>query len=72
MSLLHTYAPQGRMGEGRRGAHVARAVDVRSRARLYLGAIGSSLGLVPVFWSVGVCMTVGGFVARRGARAAAG
>ena len=30
--------------------------------------IGASVGIVPVFWSVGACLAAGGFLARRGGR----
>jgi hypothetical protein len=32
---------------------------------LVFGALTSTLGLVPVFWSVGVCIGGGGLYARR-------
>jgi len=35
---------------------------------LLFGAVGSSLGLAPVFWSVGVFLTAGGYYWRRGVR----
>jgi MFS family permease len=64
MSLLHSLAPAGRMGE---------AVGVRMSVinastfaiPLLFGAIGSSLGIGPVFWLVGVALAGGGFLARR-------
>jgi MFS family permease len=64
MSLLHSLAPAGRMGE---------AVGVRMSVinastfaiPLLFGAIGSSLGIGPVFWLVGAALAGGGFLARR-------
>ena len=64
MSLLHTLAPAGRMGE---------AVGVRMSVinastfaiPLLFGAIGSSIGIGPVFWLVGAALAGGGFLARR-------
>jgi hypothetical protein len=32
---------------------------------LLFGAIGASVGLAPVLWSVGVCLTTGGWLTRR-------
>jgi hypothetical protein len=34
---------------------------------LVFGALGASVGLSPVFWSVGACLATGGFLARRAA-----
>ncbi len=64
MSLLHTIAPAGRVGE---------AVGVRMTiinastfaVPLLFGAVGSTLGLAPVFWSVGAALAGGGLFARR-------
>jgi MFS family permease len=65
MSLLHVLAPAGRMGE---------AVGVRMSVinastfaiPLVFGAVGSSLGMGPVFWLVGAALAGGGFYARKG------
>ena len=32
------------------------------------GALATTVGLAPVFYSVGACLTTGGFLARRAAR----
>jgi predicted MFS family arabinose efflux permease len=64
MSLLHGIAPAGRMGE---------AVGVRMTiinastfaVPVLFGAVGSTLGLAPVFWSVGAALAAGGVFARR-------
>jgi hypothetical protein len=34
---------------------------------LAFGALGTGIGLFPVFWGVGACLATGGLVARRGA-----
>jgi len=34
---------------------------------LAFGALGATLGIIPVFWGVGACLVTGGVVARRGA-----
>ena len=63
MSLLHTHAPPGRMGEaaGVRMSLVQvdggrRAAGVRRARR--------DVGLSPVFWSVGVFLATGGWLTR--------
>jgi len=35
---------------------------------LALGAVGASIGIGPVFWSVGTCLMTCGFVTRRSGR----
>jgi len=67
MSLIHRAAPAGRAGE---------AVGVRTMVMnashtalpLFFGALGSALGMVPVFWALALCMGAGGVYAgkRRG------
>ena len=64
MALLFANAPPGRMGEAvgvRMSLIHATAVVVP----LVFGAIGSSLGLVAVFWGAGLCLGTGGLSARR-------
>jgi MFS family permease len=67
MSLLHTHAPPGRIGEAA-GIRMALVNSMSVAAPLVLGAIGASVGIVPVFWSVGVCLATGGILARRAGR----
>lgn len=68
MSLLHRAAPAGRAGEA---VGVRTMVMNTSHATLPLlfGALGSALGMVPVFWVLALSMGVGGLYAsrRRGA-----
>jgi hypothetical protein len=64
MSLLHSIAPAGRMGE----AVVVRMAVINASwfaVPLLFGAIGSSVGIGPVFWLVGAGLAGGGFFARR-------
>jgi MFS family permease len=64
LSLLHTHAPAGRIGEtvGVRMSLInASAVAVP----LLFGAVGSTFGLTPVFWSMGACLGSGGWLAAR-------
>ncbi len=68
MALLHTHAPAGRMGEAA-GVRMSLVNSMAVAVPLAFGALGASVGLTPVFWSVGACLTTGGFLARRGARA---
>jgi MFS family permease len=66
MSLLATRAPPGRMGEVA-GLRMSLIQTMAVAAPLAFGALGTTLGLLPVFWGVGACLVTGGVVARRGA-----
>ncbi len=68
MALLHTHAPPGRMGEAA-GVRMSLINSMAVAVPLALGALGASVGLAPVFWSVGACLTTGGILARRSSRA---
>jgi predicted MFS family arabinose efflux permease len=67
LSLMHTTAPEGRVGE---------AIGIRSTLingsqmamPLAFGALGSALGMAPVFWTSALLMFWGGYFARRGTR----
>jgi len=67
MSLLHAHAPAGRIGEAV-GVRMSLVQSMSVAVPLLFGAVGSSLGLAPVFWLVGVGLTTGGLLARRGTR----
>jgi hypothetical protein len=67
MSLLHTHAPPGRMGEAA-GVRMSLVQSMSVAVPLVFGALGASVGIAPVFWSVGVCLMTGGVLARRGGR----
>ncbi|MDQ6620720.1 MAG: MFS transporter [Pseudomonadota bacterium] len=64
MSLLHAHAPPARVGEavGIRMSLVQMSAVV---VPLLFGVVGTTLGLAPVFWSVGLCLAGGGFLSRR-------
>jgi MFS family permease len=64
MSLLHSMAPAGRMGEAA-GVRMMIINASTVAVPLLFGAVGSTLGLAPVFWSVGVALAGGGVFARR-------
>ncbi|HZQ62658.1 MAG TPA: MFS transporter, partial [Casimicrobiaceae bacterium] len=64
MSLLHTHAPPDRVGEAV-GVRMSLVQTSAVAVPLLFGAVGATLGLTPVFWSVGVCLTGGGFLSRR-------
>lgn len=64
MSLLHTHAPPGRIGEAV-GVRMSLVQTTAVAVPLLFGALGTTLGLTPVFWSVGVFLTGGGFLSRR-------
>ena len=67
MSLLHLHAPAGRVGEAV-GVRMSLVQSSSVAVPLLFGAVGSSLGLAPVFWSVGVCLAASGYLTRRGPR----
>jgi len=64
MSLLHSIAPAGRMGEAV-GVRMSVINASTFAVPLVFGAIGSSVGIGPVFWLVGAGLAGGGFFARR-------
>jgi MFS family permease len=64
MSLLHTHAPAGRIGEAV-GVRMSLVQTMAVAVPLLFGALGTSLGLTPVFWSVGLFLAAGGFLSRR-------
>ena len=64
MALLHAHAPDGRMGEAA-GLRMALIQAMSVTVPLVFGALGSSLGLLPVFWTVGFCLAGGSIYARR-------
>ena len=68
MSLLHMHAPPGRIGEAA-GVRMAIVNSMAFAAPLVLGAVGASIGIAPVFWSVGACLLTGGVLKRRADRA---
>jgi len=65
MSLLHSIAPAGRMGEAA-GVRMSIINASTFAVPLLFGAASTSLGLAPVFWSVGAALASGGWFARRG------
>jgi MFS family permease len=64
MSLLHGMAPEGRMGEAA-GVRMMIVNASTVTVPLLFGAVGSTLGLAPVFWSVGAALASGATLARR-------
>lgn len=64
MSLIYAMAPAGRAAE---------AIGVRSliislsqtAIPLLFGALGEAVGMTPVFWAMGVCLIVSGYIARK-------
>jgi MFS family permease len=65
MSLLHSLAPPGRMGEAA-GVRMSLMNSMAVAVPLVFGAVGGSIGLSPVLWSVGVFLATGGWLTRRG------
>ena len=64
LAQLHNIAPPGRIGEAV-GLRMSLIQVMSVTVPLVFGALTSTLGLVPVFWSVGVCIGGGGLYARR-------
>jgi MFS family permease len=64
MSLLYTHSPPGRMGEAA-GVRMSVVQSMAVAVPLVFGALGATIGLAPLFWSVGACLVAGSYVARR-------
>jgi MFS family permease len=64
MSLLHAHAPQGRMGEAA-GLRISLIQSMAVAVPLVFGAVGSSFGLLAVFWAAGLCVGAGGIAVQR-------
>ncbi len=64
MSLLHTHAPPGRMGEAA-GVRMSLVNAMAVGVPLAFGALGASIGIAPVLWTVGAGLGLGGWLARR-------
>jgi MFS family permease len=64
MSLLHRHAPPGRMGEAA-GVRMSLVQSMAVAVPLAFGALGATVGLTPVFWSVGACLATGGWLTKR-------
>jgi MFS family permease len=63
MALLHTHAPPGRMGEAA-GVRMSLINSMAVAVPVVFGAVGGSIGLAPVLWSVGVFLATGGWLTR--------
>ena len=63
LSLLHEHAPPGRTGEVV-GVRMSLIQSMAVAVPLVFGALGTSLGIVPVFWAVGACLGTSGWYAR--------
>ena len=63
MSLLHSLAPAGRMGEAA-GVRMSLMNSMSVAVPLVFGAVGSSIGLSPVLWAVSVLLAAGGWLTR--------
>lgn len=64
MSLLHSHAPPGRMGEAA-GVRMSLVQSMSCVVPLVFGALGATVGLTPVFWSVGLCLGTFGWLTKR-------
>ena len=63
LSMLHEHAPAGRTGEVV-GVRMSLIQSMAVAVPLVFGALGTSLGIVPVFWAVGGCLGASGWYAR--------
>jgi MFS family permease len=63
MALLHSLAPPGRMGEAA-GVRMSLMNSMAVAVPLLFGAVGGTIGLSPVLWSVGVFLATGGWLTR--------
>jgi MFS family permease len=64
MSILHNTAPPGRVGEAI-GVRMSLVNFSQTSMPLLFGALGTALGMVPVFWATALLLSVGGLYARR-------
>jgi sugar phosphate permease len=64
MSLLHVTAPEGRIGEAV-GVRITLVNMSQTVMPLLFGALGTALGMGPVFWATGLLLGAGGFYSRR-------
>ena len=65
MALMHRITPEGRVGEAL-GLRTTLMNSGQIALPLMFGALGATVGLTTVFWSVAVFLGAGGFVTRRG------
>ncbi len=63
MSLLHEHSPPGRVGEIV-GLRMSLIQTMAVTVPLVFGAIGTTVGMIPVFGSVGLALGLGGLAAR--------
>jgi MFS family permease len=63
MSLLHNAVPAGRVGEAI-GVRMSLVNMSQISMPLLFGALGTALGMVPVFWATALLLSVGGLYAR--------
>jgi predicted acyltransferase len=63
MSLLHNTAPAGRVGEAI-GVRMSLVNMSQIAMPLLFGALGTALGMLPVFWATALLLSAGGLYAR--------
>jgi predicted MFS family arabinose efflux permease len=64
MSLMHNATPPGRVGEAV-GVRMTLVNMSQTGMPLLFGALGSALGMAPVFWATALVLLAGAFVAKR-------
>ncbi len=69
LALLHESAPAGRAGEAL-GLRTTLINGSQTAMPLIFGAVGATLGMMPVFWTMSAALVFGSFYARRASRLA--
>ena len=69
LTLLHESAPEGRAGEAL-GLRTTLINGSQTAMPLIFGAVGATLGMMPVFWTMSAALVFGSFYARHARRLA--
>jgi MFS family permease len=64
MSIMHNATPPGRMGEAV-GIRMTLINMSQFSMPLLFGALGTAVGMTPMFWATALMLTGGGWLARR-------
>jgi len=64
MAMIHDTAPEGRAGEAV-GVRAMLISGSQTFTPIFFGAVGSAVGMIPVFWAIAAALTAGGLFARK-------
>ena len=64
MAMIHDTAPEGRAGEAV-GVRAMLISGSQTFTPVLFGAVGSAVGMFPVFWAIAAALTAGGLFARK-------